>query len=763
VPGVGQYRGRYHADSVFTIRRRFDRIDFVALNHSLYFDPKSPLRRSASANVSEAVLASVKIDAEDKKGVLINAGKLFLNESLLMVKYPSSGDSDRFALGKLSESKTHFHELRNYRNNTNVIVDYVYDNSDPKGEPGEEITDPRYVTVRMQHSFLAMPDNDYQPRFADARVGYFTTEVNDMTTASSAPWRDMINRWHLVPKDPTAEVKDPVKPITWWIENTTPRELRPIIRQAALRWNEAFLQAGWENAIRIRVQPDDADWDAGDIRYNVLRWTSSNDPPFGGYGPSFVNPRTGQILGADIMLEHVFLTNRIRYSRLLTGQTAGAEARERENGLAGLAPRHRGGRAHVHVGCDCASLMQEGSFLGRMMLRAAPVPVDFRLASEERLLREGLSRLILHEIGHTLGLTHNFRASQLHPLQGVLDRKLTDKEGVTASVMDYSALNLSRDLKSAPQFYDDKPGIYDRWAIEYGYSPALDDPEKETLRLKSILTRSTERGHDYANDADDMRRPGKGVNPRVMIGDMTSEPVKWQRERSALVRELALKLLETVPVEGDSYQELRVAWNILRGQDEDALHAISRYVGGLEVDRSLVGQDGAGETPLAPVDAELQRAAMASLAEHAFGEKVLRPSPELARHLQLQRRGFHFFDETEDPKISDYVIDLQRGILAQLLHSRVQNRILDTTRYGNDYPLTEVMEDLTEAVFSGPENDDLQLLYVERLSSLLKNNSLYPAGKAVAHAQLLSAKDVAGDDATGVYLKHLVDQALESD
>ena len=111
-----------------------------------------------------------------------------------------------------------------------------------------------------------------------------------------------------------------MEPIVWWIENTTPRELRQTIREGAEAWNIAFEQAGFRNAVVVKEQPDTASWDAGDIRYNVLRWTSSPDPPFGGYGPSFVDPRTGQIPGADVMLEYIFITNRLREMELF--QTA---------------------------------------------------------------------------------------------------------------------------------------------------------------------------------------------------------------------------------------------------------------------------------------------------------------------------------------------------------------------------------------------------------------------------------------------------------
>ena len=132
-----------------------------------------------------------------------------------------------------------------------------------------------------------------------------------MTTLDQVNYRDFINRWRLEKKNPTEAISEPVKPIVYWIENTTPLEFRQIIKEGVERWNLAFEKAGFKNAVQVKIQPDTADWNAGDIRYNVLRWTSSPNPPWGGYGPSFVNPRTGEILGADIMLEWTYITNRI--------------------------------------------------------------------------------------------------------------------------------------------------------------------------------------------------------------------------------------------------------------------------------------------------------------------------------------------------------------------------------------------------------------------------------------------------------------------
>ena len=147
-----------------------------------------------------------------------------------------------------------------------------------------------------------MPDNDFEPRLADQRVGYFSERITDLTSVDLTPYNDLINKWDLQKKNPEEALSEPVKPITFWLENSTPKELIPYIKEGVLAWNAAFEKAGFKNAVAVKVQPDDADWDAGDIRYNVLRWTSSPNPPFGGYGPSFTNPRTGEIIGADICL-----------------------------------------------------------------------------------------------------------------------------------------------------------------------------------------------------------------------------------------------------------------------------------------------------------------------------------------------------------------------------------------------------------------------------------------------------------------------------
>ena len=172
--------------------------------------------------------------------------------------------------------------------------------------------------------------------------------------------------------------------------------------EGALAWNQSFEKAGFTNAVQVQVQPDDADWDAGDIRYNVLRWTSSPQPPFGGYGPSFSNPRTGQILGADIMLEHVFLTNRVRLENILDSIAGTGEA---YNALDNT------------VRCSLGHHLQMSNLFGKQAIKA----MGLGGAAQAQMLDESIRMLILHEIGHTLGLNHNMKASQIYTIEQLDD------------------------------------------------------------------------------------------------------------------------------------------------------------------------------------------------------------------------------------------------------------------------------------------------------------------------------------------------------
>ncbi|MFM7722403.1 MAG: zinc-dependent metalloprotease [Bacteroidota bacterium] len=760
----GYHRGAYGDSKIVTFHKNYERIEIRQTNVNFYFDPNNAISKAAEANINHPVLASEKIEVVSKDGLsmLIDGDALFLSEKLQLVKFQGPRGADP-VLGSLSKEKSKVISIKTYTENAEVVVDYVYETATP-GAGGSAIEDGRFISVRYQHAFVSVPKNNFKPRYDDPRVGYFTTQVNDMTVASSTPWRDVIHRWDLQKKDANAKLSEPVKPITFWMENTTPKEFRPIIKDAVERWNEAFEYAGFKNAVVCFEQPDDATWDAGDIRYNVLRWTSTPAPPFGGYGPSFVNPRTGEILGADIMLEWVALTNRVYMDQAF--KSANMLTDEQVEVL------NRNGARNPFL-CMAASMSNQQLVFGSA---AANVLGASELEKEE-IVKQMLYRLVLHEVGHTLGLTHNMRASTLHSVADIKNVEKVKKEGLANSVMEYPAFNYQINPKEQGLYCDVKVGPYDKWVIEYGYSPSLENEELEQKRLFEITKRSTEHQLAYGNDADDMRSSGRGIDPDVNIFDLSSDPVQYGAERCELVKTVLPGLKDKLVTNNESYADLLQAFNVVTGEYAVQTRVMTRQIGGVHFNRAFVGQ-GATEKPLEPVAEATQRAAMKALEKYAFAAEVWKEAVPVYAYLLEKRRGFSHFSENEDPNIHQRLLNMQKECLNQLLHPNVLTRILDSEVYGNTYSLDEVMTDLTNAIFQSDLKTDvntarqnLQIEYVKRLSRCFDEKMAYDhASVSMMKAELkriekLEASNVAGNAMTKAHRAHvvqLIQQAFES-
>lgn len=739
VVGAGHFKGSFRDNKLFTINKYFDRVEFTVLNTGFYFDKQSALSKSADANISHATLISQKPLAEDtaKGDMLLDAGSFFMSEAIHQIKpapLPPPFNSMSL-LGNLNKEKSKYIKLRNYEQNTDVLVEYVFDN--PTGSAlnrGREITDSRAISITLQHSFIEAPANPMKPRKDDPRIGFFNEEVNDMTTTQAVNYKDIIHRWRLEKKDKGAALSEPVKPITWWIENTTPVEFRETIKAAAMQWNIAFEKAGFKNAVVIKEQPDDADWDAGDIRYNVLRWTSSPQPPFGGYGPSFTDPRTGEILGADIMLEYIFVTNRINQEKLFD---AGRSASNNEEWV------------DKHF-CSASEAMHLNTLFGLSIIESRGLSE----IEKRDYLKQSLYYLVLHEMGHTMGLMHNMKASQLFNPQQLHQKELTQKMGLVGSVMDYPAANIALDKNKQGDYFTTRPGPYDLWAIEYGYSEALDDDNAEEKRLNKILERSTDSTLIFGNDADDMRSPGKAIDPRVNVNDLSNDAISYSVDRIKLVNQLMPKLKEKYSKSGQSYQELRQAYGICMVEWGNAASTISRYIGGVYTNRAFVGQN-TTQKPLMPVDIKDQKRAMQSLNTYVFAPNAFASGNELYQYLQLQRRGFNFFGSSEDPKILDRVLMIQGMVLDHVLHPSTLERLSNSRMYGNKYSVSDMMTDLTNGCFredaSSNVNTIRQNLQVEYTTMLARivdtkaaNNRYDYIARSAAIAQLKTIKRLAG-------------------
>ena len=481
-------------------------------------------------------------------------------------------------------------------------------------------------------------------------------------------------------------------------------EFREAVREGVLAWNESFEKAGFRNALEVRVQPDDADWDAGDIRYNVLRWTSSPNPPFSGYGPSFTNPRTGQIIGADIMLEYSGVTRRVHYQRILDNLDFSQVPEQFEPGY-----------------CSIGHELHLSQLFGRLAVDA----LQLGSAAEEQLIHEYLVDLTLHEVGHTLGFAHNFAASNMLTLDEIYDPDVVQERSLHASVMDYTDIHIATDGREQTAYFGTKPGAYDDWIVEYSYSAALADPAAERERLRDIASRSTEPQLLFGTDDHVMRAPGWAMDPRVHWYDLSSDPVGYAEARLNLIEDLLDTARTRNATDGESWHQLRDAYGVLLAQFSRSVSVLTHHIGGVYVNRSVVGQSGAG-IPFVPVGLADQQRAMDGLGGYLFAPDALSGSGELYSYLQAQRRLWDWFGQTEDPKIHEWLLSVQRGVLAHLLHPTVMTRITDSRLYGNEYELADMMQDLTDAIFEADRRSDvntfrqnLQVEYVSRLTDIV--------------------------------------------
>jgi hypothetical protein len=720
------HQSMHRANLVFKMRKSFDKIEFAMVNTNFYYDSKNAVSKSANVDVADAVFYTDKFSIEDSTGYLISVDQLFMSDKLDPVKpiFPPTIPSYLFFnLGNYNPAKSKVSGMRSYPNNTDVIVDLAYDNPVPFNQGGKDITDARYIRIKLQHSFIEMPNNDYRPRRDDPRIGYFTQEVDDLTANTYTPFKDVINRWYLKKKDPAAALSEPVEPIVYWVENTTPTEYRQAVVDAGLKWNEAFEKAGFKNAVQMKIMPDDADWDPADIRYNVIRWVSSPNPPYGAIGPSFVNPRTGQILGADITIEWkpvaLWPGDAVYTDRTvsITDQPEYAE-----ESFEKMLPAN----VHNHwKNCNIGKYVMQQFASGFTMAQLAGATTE----DEKEFHRQFLYYLVMHEMGHTLGLNHNMKASSILSPTEVHNKAITSKVGLMGSVMDYPAVNVHSDKSKQGDYYITKAGPYDIWAIEYGYSEF--SPAEEESKLNTIAGRSHESYLAFGNDADDMRGPGNGIDPRVMIGDMSNDMVSYAEDRFKFVNITIPKLITRFGKNGESYAGIRGRYNQLNSERRGMAQAVANYIGGVYVDRSYIGQN-PGSKPFTVVPVAYQKKAVDLLNRYVFAPNAYDVDAQMFQYLQLQRRGYNFFGNTEDPKLQNILLINQVIALQSMLNATTLNRVSNSSLYGNTYSVAEVMSDLANGIFKadigGAVNlyrQNLQTEFVKGAINILESKTGY--------------------------------------
>jgi hypothetical protein len=430
--GVGEsgiYSGLPLQDFLFYFQRVNNRLQFVVRNVKFRTEIDTPEVRSLGRSFSDSVLAALDIVGIEQrsKSILVNLGDLLMPDFpglTSLLKHYLQGDYH------VEESKSYFSNVNTFP--LNVEIDSIYGFTADEGANLATLPDSRALTLSVHYSFSQLPDNRYTPRLADDRVGYFITAFQDFQRQNLGEvFTRYINRWHLEPASSDLALSPPKKPIVFWIENAVPVEYREAIAEGILMWNRAFEKAGFQDAIQVRQMPDDANWHPADVRYNTVRWFNSLDAGFA-RGPVRVNPLTGEILDADIIVD----ANMVRslegeYRALVKGSSsAGVEffnqtVDENINNANCLTDNDS---------CYGAEL----SFQASMGTLAISLLSDTTPSDDEinQYIHEYLRYLIAHEVGHTLGLRHNFHGSTMLAPQELNNPEITHLKGLTGSVME---------------------------------------------------------------------------------------------------------------------------------------------------------------------------------------------------------------------------------------------------------------------------------------------------------------------------------------
>lgn len=709
----GNFGGALSDGSILEFRKFKKDIGLYKKNTRFIYDQASKISQSKLRNIQEAFIGRFKVEVHEKEtsNYLIKVNSLFLSEMLTAISPnipPEYMEYVDLNVGKIDKSKTFVDKIKNYTKNTTIDVVYGFFNPKPKNSPVDAVADKRYTFGKVRHLFVEMPDDNFEPRIADQRVGYFSEKVTDLSSYNYFPVVDLINKWRLIKKNPNAEISEPINPIIYWVENSTPEEIRPFVIEGIEAWNDAFEKAGFKNAVIAKIQPDDADWDAGDIQYNVVRWSSSPDPQFSGYGPSIANPKTGELIAADIVQEF----NAIKY----------------------------GYRLRKIWGYD----------------------------EENDPLRQWIASLTMHEVGHTLGLRHNFKASWLYDANDIHDKSITGKAHIS-SVMDYDPINIAPKGVKQGNFFPHGAGFYDIWAIQFGYTPNLTESARE-----SLLSKSSQPEYKYGTDGDAMGSPGYGIDPRAKRYDMSSDPIEYSKQRLAILDSKILELPEIFGDDGSTYTELRATFGSFLRERGRFFEGVSRLIGGVYSNRIVNGQQGE-LTPYEAVAYEDQKRAMELITSELLSNDAFIFDPELLKLLQPEKRPAYNPNEdaNDDPKLHDTVLGMQENILRHILSPSVMLRLSDSSKYGNKYSPVEALEDLRNGIFVTQEipnsfKRNLQSSYLDGLIGALNNDSYDDISKAAIYSSILEiekfTKRPYGNLETKGHLKYLnwkINKALE--
>jgi hypothetical protein len=582
-------------------------------------------------------------------------------------------------------------------------------------------------SVGVAYAFRRLPPlNAYKPRQADPRIGYFLTAQMDWSKGYNEreTFDRYIHRWKLEKQDPSLELSPPKEPIVFIIEKSVPIQWRRWIKEGIEEWNRAYEKIGFTGAIVVQQQTETneyADYDPEDARYNFLRWGVTGR----GFamGPSRVDPRTGQILDADIFFDDAFIRAWM-YEFDLFAPSAAAESKgpgftewlranpefvpesikqswaEQDTDPEQTFWADLEGKLCAHGRSECcyaAGMQRELAMVQHALIATGSGPKKL----PERLIGEAIREIVTHEVGHTLGLRHNFKASAWLSLDEIKRRRDETDLPSTASVMDYNPLLFftGDNLENVRHFVSPCIGPYDEWAIAYGY--AIPQGKSEDDMLKEIASRCTEPELQFATDEDSnwLYSP----DPLVNTYDLSSNPMDFAQSRIDLCDELLKNITDWAIQKGEPRYYLTQAFTTVWYQRYSNLDYVARLVGGQYFYRDNQGDPDA-RPAFVLVEPKLQRAALKYLGKTLFQDQFFRVDPGLLNMLAPSRWS-HWGSRA--PNRIDYPIHgristMQTMGLLNLMAPPVLERIYDAElkATGDDkFTVAELLTTLNEQIW----------------------------------------------------------------